>query len=309
MQSERTITREVGILEGVQAHQDRAPHGGPLDGSAYPRTRHSGRVVSRLFPSPGLLHVPVAHRRLDCLPRPSHHQRGLASHRLGRQTSSRYGLRRVPLRGLGVGRLGDHPGHTDPHSSGPRRGRLGRRRRHPLPQTRGQGRLRRDLPRRGPLLGAAQDLPVRPELGRAGDRRADPDACRPLLLPAGALAALPQEGATRAQAAPPIRRRTGSEVGRGQPQSDLLAGRRQCLRQRRVVAGPAGQSPGDRPASLEGRLVRPSRPACQGSAGPPTQEGAAAADPQGDDRGHDDVSRRVDRDRLPAVDPAVAECR
>ena len=42
VQDERTITHGAGILEGVQAHQDRAPHGGPLDGSAYPRARRAG---------------------------------------------------------------------------------------------------------------------------------------------------------------------------------------------------------------------------------------------------------------------------
>ena len=142
-------------------------------------------------------------RRLDRLPRPSHHQRGLAGHRPGRQAAPRHRLRRLPLRRLGVGRPGHRPGHLDPHPPGPRRRRLGRRRRHPLPQARGQGRLRRHLPRRRPLVEEAQDLPVRPQLGRAGHRRADPDARRPLLLPAGALAALPQEGAGRATSPAP----------------------------------------------------------------------------------------------------------
>ena len=115
-------------------------------------------------------------RRLDRLPRPADHQRGLAGHRAGRQAAPRHRLRRLPLRRLGVGRPGDRPGHPDPHPPGPRRRRLGRRRRHPLPQARRQGRLRRDLPRRRPLLEEAQDLPVRPELGRARRRRADPDS-------------------------------------------------------------------------------------------------------------------------------------
>ena len=151
--------------------------------------------------------LPGPDRRLDRLPRPAHHQRGLAGHRPGRQAAPRHRLRRLPLRRLGVGRPGHRPGHLDPHPPGPRRRGLGRRRRHPLPQARRQGRLRRHLPRRRALVEAAQDLPVRPQLGRAGHRRADPVPPRPLLLPAGALAALPQEGAGRLPDPPPGRRR------------------------------------------------------------------------------------------------------
>ncbi len=176
VQDERTFTRGFGILEGVQAHQDRAPHGGPLDGSAYPQPRRSGRGVPRLLPPPGLPDLPGLDRRLDRLPRPAHHQRGLAGHRAGRQAAPRHRLRRLPLRRLGVGRPGHRPGHLDPHPLDPRRRGLDRGRRHPLSQAWRQGRLRRHLPRRRALVEEAQDLPVRPELGRAGHRRADPVA-------------------------------------------------------------------------------------------------------------------------------------
>ena len=49
---------------------------------------------------------------------------------------------------------------------------------------------------------------------------------------------------------------------------------------------------------------RPDPPA-EGS-GAAAQEGRAVADPQGDDRGHGDLSRRADGDRLPQGDPGVA---
>jgi hypothetical protein len=154
--------------------------------------------------------------------------------------------------------------HLIPGGPDPRGCRLGRRRRHPLPQARGQRHLRRDLPRRRPLLEEAQDLPVRAQLGRAGHRRADPDAGRPLLLSAGPLAALPQEGPAGAQAPTAVRRRAGQACGRGQPRSDLLAGRRQRLRQPGRVAGPAEEPPGDRPDPLEGGVKRPARTGARG---------------------------------------------
>ena len=116
---------------------------------------------------------------------------------------------------------------------------------------------------------------------------------RPLLLPAGALAALPQEGPARIPGPPPVGRGAGAEAGRGQPRADLLAGRRQRLRQRGGVAGPAGEPPGDRPAALEGGVVRAARPLRRPSRGRPRKKGRAAADPQGDDRGHGDLPRRA----------------
>ena len=281
MENERTITRGAVILEGVQAHQGHAPHGGPLDGSAYPQPRRSGRGVPRLFPSPGLLHLPSAPGRLDRLPRPAHPQRGLAGHRPGRQTPPRYRLRRVPFRELGVGRPGDRPGHLDPDTSGPRRGRLGGRRRHPLSQAWGQGRLRRHLPRRGPLLEKAQDIPVRPELGRARGRRADPDASRSLLLPAGALAALPQEGTEALPDPSPGCRGAGADAGRGPSRPHVLAGRRQRLHQCGDVAGPAEEPPGDRANPLEGGTVWPAR--------------AASAEAEGSRRGRRGIACRTPR--------------
>ena len=189
-----------GVASRLQAPR---PHGGPLDGSAYPLARHPGSGVPRLLPPPGLPDLPGPARRLDRLPGATHHQRGLAGHRAGRQAAPRHRLRRLPLRRLGVGRPGHRPGHADPDPPGPRRRRLDRRRRHPLPQAGGQGRLRRHLPRRRPLVEEAQDLAVRPQLGRARGRRAVADASRPLLLPAGALAA-----ATARRGRPGYRSRT-----------------------------------------------------------------------------------------------------
>ena len=226
MKKEPTVSPDAGILEGVQAHQDRAPHGGPLDGSAYPRPRRDGRGVPRLLPPPSLPDLPDLAGRLDRLPRPPHHQRSLASHRAGRPAAPRHRLRRLPLGRLGVGRPGDRPGDLDPHPLDPRRCGLGRGRRHPLPQARRQGRLRWYLPRRCLVVEAAQDPAVRPELGRARHRRAGADSPRPLFLPAGALAALPQEGAGRLSDPPPRRRGPGAETGRGQPRPHVLAGRR-----------------------------------------------------------------------------------
>ena len=91
------------------------------------------------------------------------------------------------------------------------------------------------------VLGIAVPIPM----------RADRYFCLPVLW-----RLYRKKGQAGAQAPPAVGRRVGPEAGRGQPRSDLLAGRRQCLRQCGVVAGPAGQPPGDRPASLEGRLVR-----------------------------------------------------
>lgn len=36
VKKKRTISHVAGILEGIQAHQDRVSHGGPLNGSACP---------------------------------------------------------------------------------------------------------------------------------------------------------------------------------------------------------------------------------------------------------------------------------
>src|SRR3954447_16601145 len=87
------------------------------------------------------------------------------------------------------------------------------------------------------------------------------------ILPAGALAALPQEGAGRIPDAAPGRRRIGAEAGRGRPRPDLLAGRRRRLRQRGDVARAADEPPGDRAVALEGGLVRAARPASAEAAG------------------------------------------
>jgi len=277
-EKERTIACVAGILEGVQAHLGRTPHGGPLDGSAYPRARGVGRALRPVLPPPGLPDLPVLDRRLGRLHRPADHQRGLAGHRPGRQAAPRHRLCRLPLRRLGMGRPGDRPGHTDPDPPGPRRRGLGRRGRHPLPQARCQGRLRRHLPRRRALVEEAQDLPVRPELGGPGGRRADPDAPGSLLLPAGALAALPQEGAGRVSVPAPGRRDAGAAAGRGQPRADLLAGRRQCLCQCRDVAGPPREPPGDRAVALEGGVVRPAR-ASRSSGGRRARRGTACRIP------------------------------
>ena len=150
----------------------------------------------------------------------------------------------------------------------PRWRRLDRRQRHPLPQARGQGRLRRHLPRPGPLVEAAQDLPLRPQLRRAGDRRADPDADGPLLVPVGALAAVPQEGPARPSDPPPGRRRAGPQAGRGRPGPGLLAGRRQRLCQRGFAGRSPGEPGGDRAVALEGGLVRAARPLLRQAGGP-----------------------------------------
>ncbi len=68
MQDERTITHGAGILEGVEAHQDRTPHGGPLDGSAYPRPRRIGRGLPRWLPPPGLPDVSSIDESFQLIP-------------------------------------------------------------------------------------------------------------------------------------------------------------------------------------------------------------------------------------------------
>ena len=200
----------VAETEQDRHHTEARPHG-----PAYPQPHRTGSAAARLLPHRGLPDLPDPPRRLDRLHRPAHHQRRLAGHRLGRQAAPRHRLRRLPFRRLGMGRPGHRPGHRDPGASDPRRRGLDRRRRYPLPQARGQGRLRRHLPRPGPLVEATQDLPLRPQLRRAGHRRADPDADRPLLVSVGALADLPQEGAARLSDPPPGRRRVGPQAGRG----------------------------------------------------------------------------------------------
>ena len=213
----RVLLAYPGVAETDQDrhHTEAHPHG-----SAYPRPRRTGSAAARLLPHRGLPDLPDPPRRLDRLQRPAHHQRRLASHRPGRQAAPRHRLCRLPLRRLGVGRPGPRPGHRDPGPADPRRRRLDRRRRHPLPQARRQGRLRRHLPRPGPLVEAAQDLPLRRQLRRAGHRRADPDADRPLLVPVGPLADLPQEGPARPSDPPPGRRGDGPHAGRGRPGPD-----------------------------------------------------------------------------------------
>ena len=108
---------------------------------------------------------------------------------------------------------------------------------------------------------------------------------------------------------PPGRRDAGAEAGRGQPRADLLAGRRQRLRQRGGVAGPAGEPPGDRAVALEGGAVRAARPASAEAEGGVAQEGGPPAQPQGDDRGHRDVPRRARDDRLPEAGRGSCGCR
>ena len=68
-----------------------------------------------------------------------------------------------------------------------------------------------------------------------------------------------KKGQAGYQTRPQCRRGAGAEAGRGQPRPDLLAGRRQRLRQRGGVAGPAGEPPGDRAVALEGGAVRAAR--------------------------------------------------
>ena len=60
---------------------------------------------------------------------------------------------------------------------------------------------------------------------------------------------------TRPQAAAELARK----LAEANPGPDLLAGRRQRLRQRGGVAGPAGEPPGDRAVALEGGAVRAAR--------------------------------------------------
>ena len=79
---------------------------------------------------------------------------------------------------------------------------------------------------------------------------------------------------------PPVGRRAGAAAGRGQPRADLLAGRRQCLRQRGGVAGPAGEPPGDRAAALEGGAVRAARPAQPKQQGAPRKKGDRLPNPK-----------------------------
>src|ERR1019366_3056913 len=175
-----------------------------------------------------------------------------------------------------------------------------------LPQAWGQSCLRRNLSRRGALLEAAQDTAVRTQLGRAGHRRANTDAARSVLLPAGALAALSQEGTRRLPDPADGGCGAGTKTGRGQSRPDFLAGWRQCLHQCGGVAGSTEEPPGDRAVELESRAVRPARSESAGKAGAAAEEGEPAAEPQGDDRRHRDLPRRVVGDCLPQPDPGVA---
>src|SRR5208282_1044180 len=108
-----------------------------------------------------------------------------------------------------------------------------------------------------------------------------------------ALATLSQERESRPSAPHSVRRRVGSALGRGQPRSDLLAGRRLRLCQCGVVAGPADEPASDRAVELEGGLVRQARAVARGPARSTTQKGETAADAQGDDRGYGELPRRV----------------
>ena len=82
---------------------------------------------------------------------------------------------------------------------------------------------------------------------------------------------------TRPQAAAALAR----QLAEANPESDVLAGRRFGLRQRGVVARPAGEPPGDRPVALEGGPVRTARTAATGpAAGRRARRGIACRTPR-----------------------------
>ena len=105
-----------------------------------------------------------------------------------------------------------------------------------------------------PLLEEAQDPAVRPQLGRARGRRLVADAPRPPLLPAGALAVLPQEGAGRIPEPHSTGRPDGPSPGRAAARADVLAGRRLGVHQLRDDEGPPREPPGARAAAVDAAL-------------------------------------------------------
>ena len=302
---ERTI-RTDSVSWGCFTTPGPRPHGGPLHGSAYPQPRRPGRGVPRLLPPPGLPDLPGPDRRLDRLPRPAHHQRGLAGHRPGRQAAPRHRLRRLPLRRWEWDDLGivlatlilTHliPGgvvwvvvdDTLCHKRGAKVA-FGGIFLDAVLSSKKHKTFRFGL--NWVVLGLAVPMPMRP----------DRYYCLPVLW-----RLYRKKGQAGLPDPPPGGRGAGAEAGRGQPRADLLAGRRQRLRQRGGVAGPAGEPPGDRAAALEGGAVRAARPATAQAEGGVAQEGGPPPEPQGDDRGHRDLPRRARDDRLPEAGAGAA---
>src|SRR5271166_3311862 len=89
-----------------------------------------------------------------------------------------------------------------------------------------------DLPRRRAFVQETQNAAVRLELGGLGYRHPSAFSQGPLLLPADALATLPQEGQAWASESSLGCGRTGPQTGPGESRPQLLAGGRLGLHQR-----------------------------------------------------------------------------
>ena len=268
-----------GTLSGVQTPKDRAPHGGPLDGSAYSLVRHAGRVLPRSVPSQRLPHLSSTPGRLDRLSGAPHHQRRLAGHRLGRQAPSRYGLRGLPRRLLGLGRAGHPAGQRDLDPLGPRRRRLGG-----VDDTLCHKRGAK-VAFGGIFLDAVLSSKGTRPSGSASTGWSSGSPChcrwrRPLLLPAGAVAALPQEGPGGAPTRPQLAAEMVRRLAEANPDRVFWLVGDSGLRQRRVAARPAGQSSGDRAVALEGRVVRRPTPPPAGQQGRRPKKGDACPPPR-----------------------------
>ena len=147
-------------------------------------------------------------------------------------------------------------------------------------ERRRQGRLRRHLPRSGPLLQAAQDLPLRRQLGRPRHRRPWPLPPRSPLLLVGALAGLPQEGDRRLPQPPSTGHRAGAAAGRGPSRIGSSGWPATRPTSTRPLRGPAGEPPSDRPAALEGGVVRAARPRPRAQGGRPPKKGDGCRPPR-----------------------------
>src|SRR5512135_768586 len=122
--------------------------------------------------------------------------------------------------------------------------------------------------RRRALDQEAQDLAVRAELGRARGRRPAAAPSRPLLLPAGALAVLSQEGPGRVPEPNATGRPDGPSPGGELAREGILAGRRLGVHQLRGDEGPPEEPPSARAVAVGCGAVR--------AAGAVRRQGAAA---------------------------------
>lgn len=107
------------------------PAGGPCPGPTYSVPRGLGRGVPRVLPPGGVRHLPTPVGRVDHRAGTTHHQRGVAGHRTGRQGALGSGLCSVRLGVVGLGRPEQDPGSVDRRPVDPDRCHLDRGGRYP----------------------------------------------------------------------------------------------------------------------------------------------------------------------------------